>query len=61
MQGLLSSSELWGRKNIDREMEVLGCGRLGTRLHELSAAVNQAGSTAHSQGPYQTKVFPLFF
>lgn len=60
MQGLLSSSRLWGRKNIDREMEALGRGRVGTCLHELSyCIVDQAGCTAHSQRPYQIQVISL--
>lgn len=62
MQGVLSSSGLWGRKNIDGEMEALGCGRVGTCLHELSyCTIDQAGCTAHSQGPYQIQVIYFLF
>lgn len=51
----------WGGGKIQTEMEALGRGRAGTRLHELSySAVDQAGCTARSQGEYQIPIiFPL--
>lgn len=62
MQGLLSSSELWGRKNIDGEMEVLGCGRVGTCLHELSTALSTRQAAQHiPKGPIKLRSFLGFF